>query len=118
MPAVNQIEVHPFNTHALLTEFCQKHGIVVQAYSPLVQGRRMEHPVIVSLSQKYDVEPAQILVKWSLQKGFVPLPKSTNQERIVINADVWGFEIAESDMEKLDGLEEGLVTEWDLLDEE
>ncbi|KUJ24494.1 Aldo/keto reductase [Mollisia scopiformis] len=118
IPAVNQIEVHPFNTHSNLTAFCQKHGIVVQAYSPLVQGRRMDHPTIVELSKKHKVSQAQILLRWGIQKGFVVLPKSTNQERIIANADIWEFEIEETDMERLDGLDEGLVTEWDLLDTE
>jgi diketogulonate reductase-like aldo/keto reductase len=115
---VNQIEVHPFNTHPELTAFCQKHGIIVQAYSPLVQGRRMTHPKIVELSEKYVVFPAQLLLRWSIQKGFVTLPKSINQERIEANADIWNFEITADDMQSLDGLDEGLVTEWDLLDAE
>lgn len=115
IPAVNQIEVHPFNTHAEIISFCKENGITVQAYSPLVQGRRMQHPTIVELSQKLGVSEAQLLVRWSIQKGYAPLPKSTNRERIICNGNVEGFQIEVNDMSILDSLDEGLVTEWDLL---
>ncbi|KAL8950957.1 MAG: hypothetical protein Q9222_003047 [Ikaeria aurantiellina] len=112
-PAVNQIEVHPFNTRAELTKFSQDHDIVVEAYAPLVRALRMEHPTITSLSEKYQCTPAQLLVRWSLQHGYVPLPKSVTKERIEANAEVSGFEIGKEDMEVMDGLDEYLVTDWD-----
>ena len=113
MPAVNQIEVHPFNTRTDITTFCQENGIVVEAYAPLVRALRMKHPTIVSLSKKYDVSPAQLLVRWSLQKGFVPLPKSVHKERIVTNAQVDDFAIEDDDIKVMDALDEYLVTDWD-----
>lgn len=76
----------------------------------------MKHPVIVSLSQKYSCTPGQLMVRWSLQHGFVPLPKSVRKERIAENGDVGGFEIDEGDMRKMDGLDEYLVTDWDPVD--
>lgn len=76
----------------------------------------MKHPVIVELSRKYECTPAQLLVKWSLQKGYVPLPKSVNKERIVENADVGQFEVGEEDLRRMDGLDEYLVTDWDPTD--
>jgi diketogulonate reductase-like aldo/keto reductase len=109
-PAVNQIEVHPFNTRSEITSFCQKNGIVVEAYAPLARAYRMGHPTIVSLSQKYGCTPAQLLVRWSLQHGYVPLPKSVSKERIISNAQVDGFEITAEDMKTMDGLDEYLVT--------
>ncbi|EOA92189.1 uncharacterized protein SETTUDRAFT_41007 [Exserohilum turcica Et28A] len=75
-PAVNQIEVHPFNTRKDITAFCQQHNIVVEAYAPLVRALRMKHPKIVLLANKYACTPGQLLVRWSLQHGYVPLPKS------------------------------------------
>ncbi|KAI9815111.1 MAG: hypothetical protein M1827_002954 [Pycnora praestabilis] len=109
-PAVNQIEVHPFNTRTEITTFCQQHGIVVEAYAPLARALRMKHPTIASLSKKYSCTPAQLMVRWSLQHDFVPLPKSVTKERIVANGDIGGFEIEDADMKTLDGLDEYLVT--------
>lgn len=76
----------------------------------------MKHPTIKSLSSKYGCTPAQLMIRWSLQHGFVPLPKSVTRERIVANGDVEGFEIEAGDMEKMDGLDEYLVTDWDPVD--
>jgi diketogulonate reductase-like aldo/keto reductase len=107
---VNQVEVHPFNTRTDITSFCQENGIVVEAYAPLVRALKMKHPTIVSLSRKYKCTPAQLLVRWSLQHGYVPLPKSSKKERIAENADIGGFSIDDGDMETMDGLDEYLVT--------
>lgn len=116
MPAVNQIEVHPFNTRTNITSFCQKHGIIVEAYAPLVRAMRMKHPVIQSFSKKYGCTPAQLMIRWSLQHGFIPLPKSVTKHRIQENANIGGFHIEEQDMKKLDTLDEYLVTDWDPVD--
>ncbi|KAF2656856.1 Aldo/keto reductase [Lophiostoma macrostomum CBS 122681] len=116
VPAVNQIEAHPFNTRTDITSFCQEHDIVVEAYAPLVRAMRMKHPKIVALSKKYKCTPGQLLVRWSLQKGYVPLPKSVNQERIVENADIGGFSIEDADIDTMDELDEYLVTDWDPTD--
>lgn len=116
MPAVNQIEVHPFNTRRAICEECTKNGIVVEAYAPLARALRMKHPLVVELSRKYGCEPGQLLVRWSVQHGYVPLPKSEKKERIVKNGDVGGFEIDQADMERLDGCDEYLVTDWDPVD--
>jgi len=115
-PAVNQVEVHPFNTRKDITSFCQEHGIVVEAYAPLARALRMKHPQVQKLARKYHCTPAQLLVRWSLQHGYVPLPKSTRQERIIENGDIGGFEIDAGDMEALDKLDEYLVTDWDPTD--
>lgn len=115
-PAVNQIEVHPFNTRTDITSFCQQHDIVVEAYAPLARALRMKHPTIVSLSKKYSCTPGQLLVRWSLQHGYVPLPKSTKKERIIENGNVTAFNIDADDMKVLDGLDEYLVTDWDPTD--
>lgn len=111
-PAVNQIEIHPFNTRFDIADFCQEHDIVVEAYAPLVRALKMKHPVIVSLSKKYGCTPGQLLVRWSLQHGYVPLPKSVNKARIAENGEVGGFSIEDGDMKKMDALDEYLVTDW------
>ncbi|KAK5171424.1 uncharacterized protein LTR77_004568 [Saxophila tyrrhenica] len=115
-PACNQIEVHPFNTRSKLTAHCQKNDIVVEAYAPLARALRMKHPTIVELAKKYGCTSGQLLVRWSLQHDYVPLPKSVKKERIVENADIGGFIIDENDMKKMDGLDEYLVTDWDPVD--
>jgi len=115
-PAVNQIEVHPFNTRTNIVEACQKHGILVEAYAPLARALRMKHPTIVSLAKKYNCTPAQLMVRWSLQHGYIPLPKSVSQERIVQNGDISHFEITDEDVQKMDDLDEYLVTDWDPVD--
>jgi len=89
---------------------------VVQAYAPLARALRAKHPTIVELSKKYKCNWAQLLVRWSLQHGYVPLPKSVTKERIVSNGQVEGFDISEEDMAALDKLDEYLVTDWDPTD--
>jgi diketogulonate reductase-like aldo/keto reductase len=116
VPAVNQIEVSPFNYKKDLIRFCADKGIVVEAYSPLTQGQRFDHPAIVAAAAKYKRSPAQILIRWALQHDLVVLPKSVKKERIGENAAVFDFSIAPEDMEILDGLHEGLHTGWDPTD--
>ncbi|KAL4074328.1 NADP-dependent oxidoreductase domain-containing protein [Scleroderma citrinum] len=106
MPAVNQIELHPFCQHRPIVEYCRAHSIVVQAYCPLIRGR-MDHPVIQEVARKHNRDPAQILIRWSLQKGFVPLPKSVTPTRIRSNAIVYDFELSPEDMGQLDSLDLG-----------
>ncbi|CAG8962218.1 hypothetical protein HYFRA_00005271 [Hymenoscyphus fraxineus] len=115
-PAINQIEVHPFNTQPEITSFCKENGIVVEAYAPLARAMRARHPQILELAGKYSCTWAQLMIKWSLQHGYVTLPKSVKQERIVKNKEVDGFTIHEEDMRILDGLDERLVTDWDPTD--
>lgn len=113
LPAVNQIEVHPFNTRSSITSFCQKHGILVEAYAPLARALRMKHPTIVELSDKYGCTPAQLMVRWSCQNGFIPLPKSVSKQRIEANGSIDFFEITNEDMKRLSDLDEYLVTDWE-----
>ncbi|KAF4633422.1 hypothetical protein G7Y89_g4697 [Cudoniella acicularis] len=116
IPAVNQIELHPFGQRTKIVNFCTQHGIKIQCYSPLVHGQRMNHPVLLKISHKYGCSVAQLLVRWGLQHGYVTLPKSVKLERIVENGAVGGFAISAEDMEELDSLEEGLLTDWDPTD--
>ena len=107
---MNQVEVHPFNTREDITSYCQENDIIVEAYAPLVRALKMKHPVIESLSSKYGCTAGQLLVRWSLQHGYVPLPKSVKKARIVENSEIGGFSIENGDMATLDGLDEYLVT--------
>ncbi|KAM0751197.1 Aldo/keto reductase [Meredithblackwellia eburnea MCA 4105] len=106
-PEINQIELHPWCQQKPIVEYCKKEGIVLQAYCPIVRGQRFTDPVLLSISNKINKTPAQVLIRWSLQKGYVPLPKSDTAERIAENAKVFGWELSEEDMSSLDALDEG-----------
>lgn len=113
VPAVNQVELHPFLQREKLVEFCFSKGICVQAYSPLAKAKRMNHPTLLELERKYKKTPAQLMIRWGLQKGYVSLPKSQRAERIRENSSIFDFEISEEDMKVLDLLDIQLTTGWD-----
>ncbi|OJJ51317.1 hypothetical protein ASPZODRAFT_107802 [Penicilliopsis zonata CBS 506.65] len=99
--SVGQYEIHPWCAREDIAEWLKQRNVVVEAYSPLVQAERMKEPVLQTLAQRYKKTPAQILIRWSLQKGYVPLPKSVTESRIVENSQVFDFEISEEDMASL-----------------
>ncbi|MGZ3438290.1 MAG: aldo/keto reductase, partial [Polyangia bacterium] len=92
---------------------CKKHGIVVEAYSPLTHGQRLDHPVVVDIARRTGRSVAQVLLRWGIQHGHVVLPKSTKPARIAENGAIFDFVLDEIAMKQLDGLEEGLATGWD-----
>ncbi|KAF8623076.1 hypothetical protein AX15_006493 [Amanita polypyramis BW_CC] len=106
-PAVNQIELHPSCQQKPIVNYCLANNIVIEAYTSLVRGRMMDHPTIVEIATKHNRDPAQILIRWSIQKGFVPLSKSVTPERIRSNTQVFDFELAVEDMASLDSLDKG-----------
>lgn len=110
VPAANQIEVSPFLTRTALVQFCQAKGMVVEAYSPLSRGKKLEDVRLAELAGKYGKTPAQMAIRWALQHDLVVIPKSTHQERIKQNADVFDFEISAADMKAMDGLNEDYWT--------
>lgn len=117
VPAVNQIELTPFLQRRDTAVFCRQHGIVVEAYSPLTHGRRLDHPVLADIARRVGRTIAQVLLRWSVQHGNVVLPKSTKPSRIAENARIFDFTLDERAMDELDELEEGLVTGWDPADQ-
>ncbi|CAK5265792.1 unnamed protein product [Mycena citricolor] len=106
MPAVNQIELHPLCQQKAIVDYCKANSIVVQAYCPIIRGK-MDHPSITSIAEKHKREPAQVLLRWSLQKGFVPLPKSETPSRIHANTKLYDFQLDEEDMSALDAMDQG-----------
>jgi methylglyoxal/glyoxal reductase len=112
-PEVNQIELHPFLQHRETVALCKEHKIVVEAYSPLTRGKRLDHPVIEAVAKAISRTPAQVVLRWSIQKGNVILPKSTREERIRENAALFDFELDDDAMKKLDALDEGAAVAWD-----
>jgi diketogulonate reductase-like aldo/keto reductase len=112
-PAVDQIELTPFLQRRETRALCREHGIVVDAYSPLTHGKRLDNPVVAEVAGRVKRSAAQVLLRWGLQHGLVVLPKSTRPERIAENGSLFDFALDTSAMEQLDALEEGLVTGWD-----
>ena len=106
-PHVNQIELHPWCQQRDCVKYCEKHGIVVEAYCPLVRNQKAHEETLVGISKKLGKTTGQVLIRWSLQKGFVPLPKSDTPSRIEGNADVYGWEISVEDMKRIDDLDQG-----------
>jgi len=94
-------------------EYCNSKNIVIEAYSPLVHAKRMDESRLVSISEELGKTPAQILIRWAMQRGMVVLPKSVNEGRIIENFSVFDFEISDSLMKRLDDLDETFVTCWD-----
>jgi len=113
VPAVNQIELTPFLQRRETRALCAKHGIVVEAYSPLTHGKRLGHPVVNDIARRVGRSAAQVLLRWGLQRGLVVLPKSTKPARIAENGQLFDFTLDDGAMTELDALEEGLVSGWD-----
>jgi diketogulonate reductase-like aldo/keto reductase len=105
-PAVNQIQFSPFEFRRGLLEACEGRGIVVEAYSPLGTGRHLGDARVGEIAERLGRTPAQVLVRWSLQRNLVVLPKSTHRKRIAENAQVFEFALTDEDMAALDALDE------------
>ncbi|WP_297566794.1 aldo/keto reductase [uncultured Faecalibaculum sp.] len=104
VPMVNQIMVHPGWKQETVTDFCRQHGIQVMAWSPLGRGRVLNNHLLRQLAQEHGKSPAQICLRWEIQKGFIPIPKSANAARIRENLDVFDFELTPDQMQALDSL--------------
>lgn len=105
-PAVNQIEWSPFGYSRKIFDYSAEKGILIQAYSPLTRTTKLENNTLEQIAESYDKSPAQILVRWNLQLGTVPIPKANRRDHLQENLDVFDFEISEEDMESLNGLNE------------
>lgn len=112
-PAVNQIELHPWLTRTELVNYCFENDIAVEAYSPLVKGRKFNDEDLVKLAKKYEKSTAQILINWSLSKGFITLPKTVTALRLLPNLESGDFKLSADDIKLLDSKNENLVTGWD-----
>lgn len=113
VPAVNQVELHVFLQQPELVAYCKKHGIVTEAYSPLAHGHGLNNTMLREIAKKHSKTPAQIMLRWCIEVGTVPLPKSVTPSRIAENADIFDFSLDKADMQKLATLEQNLRTCWD-----
>lgn len=107
VPAVNQIELHPSFQQADLTAYSVERGIAIESYSPLGQGQDLTGSVVHELAASHSKSPAQVVLRWHLQRGFVVIPKSTTTERIKENIDVFDFSLSDGEMAAIAGLEAG-----------
>ena len=112
-PAANQIELSPFLQRRDTVALCRARGIVIEAYSPLTRGQRLGDPAIGAIAREVGRTPAQVLLRWGIQHGFVVLPKSVRADRVAENAAVFDFALTDEQMLRLDGLDENLATGWD-----
>ncbi|KOF58044.1 oxidoreductase [Clostridium sp. DMHC 10] len=103
-PMVNQIEFHPGMLQEETVAFCKQHNILVEAWAPFSNGQILKHPVLMEIADQYKKSVAQLSLRWIIQKGIVPLPKSVTPERIKNNLEVFDFEISAQDVEKIDRL--------------
>ena len=103
-PVVDQVQFSPFNFRRRLLEFCDANNVVLEAYSPLERGR-VDDPLIAAIAARLERTPAQVMLRWSLQRGVVVIPKSTHRDRIESNARIFDFELGPDDMSSLDGLD-------------
>lgn len=105
-PAVNQIPFHPFiyRQQKEVLDFCRKHEIVVEAYSPLARARDLDNSTFSQIAAKHGKSNAQVMLRWTIQHGTVPIPKSSNPERIKENLEVFDFELSDDDMEEINNL--------------
>ncbi len=107
-PVVNQIECHPFNQRQALLQLMRKHQVVGMAWSPFTRDRQpiFDHPIIKSLAEKYGVSKHQIILRWHIQRGIIPLPKANNVSHMEANFDVFDFKLTNIDMDVMELLDQ------------
>lgn len=105
-PAVDQVQLSPFHYRRKLVDYCQDQGIVPVAYSPLERGKQLAHPTVAAVAARVERTPAQVMLRWAVQRGAVVIPKSSRQERIRSNAQIFDFELDADALQALDGLDQ------------
>jgi 2,5-diketo-D-gluconate reductase A len=107
VPAVNQIELHPYFLNAEVRAYDEAHGIATQAWSPIAQGEVLDDPVITAIAERVGRTPAQVVLHWHIQRGNIVFPKSTTPARIAENFEIFDFELEPGDLAQIDGLDRG-----------
>src|SRR3954464_8081656 len=105
VPAVNQIEVHPYMANKELREFGESRGVVTEAYSPIAQGELLDDPVLNEIAEEVGKSVAQVVLRWHIQIGAVIFPKSTKPERMRENFELFDFELSSDQLSQIDGLD-------------
>jgi 2,5-diketo-D-gluconate reductase A len=107
VPAVNQIELHPYFQNREVRSYGEEHGIATEAWSPIAQGDVLDDPMVTEIAAKLGKTPAQVVLRWHVQRGNIVFPKSVTPERIRENFEIFDFEISPADVEQIDGLDRG-----------
>ncbi len=107
-PMINQVEHHPKLTQGELRRYSKENAIQLQAWSPLMQGQLLDHPLLQDIAVKHDKSVAQVIIRWDLQSGIATIPKSMKEDRIIANGDVFDFKLSGEDMESINALNENL----------
>lgn len=107
IPMVNQVELHPELPQNELIEFCNKKNIQIEAWAPLMRGRIFNYPILAEIAEKHGKSISQVVLRWDLQLGVVTIPKSTTPSRIKENSNIFDFQLAEEDMNKISSLNIG-----------
>lgn len=113
VPAVNQVEFHPFVFDPGLVTYSEKHKIRIEAWAPLTRGRRFDDPTLREIATAHRRTPAQVLLRWGIEHGFIEIPKSVHRERIEENAEIFDFRLTGEEVSRLDALGAGgSITSW------
>lgn len=109
IPAVNQIELHPFFQQPLALKTAKEYGVICEAWGPFAEGKHgiFTHPVLSEIGKKYNKTAAQVALRWNVERGVVVIPKSVHHERIEQNIDIWDFQLSEEDMKSIEKLDMG-----------
>ena len=107
VPAVNQIEVHPYLTNEAVRSYGREHGIATEAWSPIAKGRVLDDPTITEIAKKVGKTPAQVVLRWHIQRGDIVFPKSVTPSRMKENFEIFDFELGSEDMESITALDRG-----------
>jgi 2,5-diketo-D-gluconate reductase A len=107
VPAVNQIELHPYLLNGEVDSYGREHGIATQAWSPIAQGGVLDDPVITEIAERLSRTPAQVVLRWHIERGNIVFPKSTTAARMRENFELFDFELGPGDSEKIDALDRG-----------
>jgi diketogulonate reductase-like aldo/keto reductase len=110
IPVVNQVEWSPFGYSSEMKKYCDKNKIVIQAYSPLTRKKRLDEEMCAEIAENYNKTPAQILLRWSIQMGAIPIPKANTKRHLEEDLDIFDFEISNDDMQILNSLNEEYST--------
>ncbi len=107
VPEVLQVEIHPFLYQKALVDFCQENNIQVESYCPIARAQRVDAPVLQTLSKKYDKSPVQIMLRWHIEHGLIPIPRSENPQHIRENIEIFDFSLTPQEVAEIDRLDDG-----------
>jgi diketogulonate reductase-like aldo/keto reductase len=116
LPACNQIEFHPWNQQRAIVKYCKEKGIQITAFTALAQGKRMDDKVIGKLAAKHNKTPSQIILRWIVQSGVVPITKSSKEERVKQTIEIFGWQLDQNEFDEIYNLDEGMkarIGDWD-----